>query len=329
MNNIVSIIVTYNRPLLLKKVIEGVLKQNNIVSDILIIDNSLDNKTHSILVENRFLENNKLKKDILYKKNLINPFNNSLYTFCYFKTSENIGGAGGYSTGVKIAYMSNYKFFWLLDDDGYPDTNCLFELFKNIEGKEFFMIEPLVLNSENNNEIAFSYKKKDGHYLKYLQEIYNEKDIILDFQNTLSFNGLFFDRKIVEKIGYPLESFFFIKDDTEYYYRGLTSGCFVKMIKDAVYYHPVAKSDFVKYSVLKFSFSVYKPSNSAKIYFFFRNGFVINLKYFGILYSVKRFFIDLFKYILSFNFREVFIYLVAIKDGLLKRFNNKEWVEKK
>jgi len=42
---------------------------------------------------------------------------------------ENLGGAGGFNTGLKYGYENNYEWIWFMDDDVVPQSDCLEKLF--------------------------------------------------------------------------------------------------------------------------------------------------------------------------------------------------------
>ena len=47
----------------------------------------------------------------------------------YIRLEHNIGGAGGFYTGMKRAYDTHlYDAVWVMDDDGEPDSKCLSNL---------------------------------------------------------------------------------------------------------------------------------------------------------------------------------------------------------
>ena len=43
----------------------------------------------------------------------------------YFNTGKNLGGAGGFQYGLKVAHSLGYKFYWLMDDDTFPEPGAL------------------------------------------------------------------------------------------------------------------------------------------------------------------------------------------------------------
>ena len=43
----------------------------------------------------------------------------------YENTGDNLGGAGGFHAGFKIAEKYDYSHLWIMDDDFIPQKDCL------------------------------------------------------------------------------------------------------------------------------------------------------------------------------------------------------------
>ena len=100
MSKICAIVVTYNRLELLKMTIERLLNQTRKLDEIIIINNASTDGTKE------FLDG---MKDKVTVKTL----------------SKNLGGAGGFSEGIKFAYEKGHDYFWIMDDDTIAESNSL------------------------------------------------------------------------------------------------------------------------------------------------------------------------------------------------------------
>jgi GT2 family glycosyltransferase len=90
---VAAVVVTYNRCLLLLECIEAIAAQTTVGCDILVIDNcSTDNSGESIKAKN-------------YRR------------IKYYNTGSNLGGAGGFNYGIRLAVELGYEFLWIMDDD--------------------------------------------------------------------------------------------------------------------------------------------------------------------------------------------------------------------
>ena len=94
MYRIIAVVVTYNRPTFLNKLLAVLAEEQ--LERILIIDNSLEDHRYS-LTENAILIRSKI----------------------------NIGGAGGYALGIQNCVDFDPDFVWLLDDDAIPQSGAL------------------------------------------------------------------------------------------------------------------------------------------------------------------------------------------------------------
>ena len=52
---------------------------------------------------------------------------------------ENLGSAGGFQTGIDFACKYNFKYCWLMDDDGYPHFQALDKLITHFEERNFLL----------------------------------------------------------------------------------------------------------------------------------------------------------------------------------------------
>ena len=105
MNDIVAVVVTYNRKKLLSKCIRAIINQKEISCDIIVIDNGSSDGTEELF------------KSI---------FNHS--SILYTNTGKNIGCAAGTEMGMRMAVQEGYKYIWVMDDDCIVHKDTLTEL---------------------------------------------------------------------------------------------------------------------------------------------------------------------------------------------------------
>ena len=123
---ILAVVVTHNREALLKRCIHNLDNQSRPPDEILVIDNNSTDGT------NQFLQ----KQEINFIK------------------QENLGSAGGWFTGIKYGLLHNYDLCWLMDDDGFPDSNSLFLLEESYD-KKYSCLSSLVVDETNHNQLVF------------------------------------------------------------------------------------------------------------------------------------------------------------------------------
>lgn len=222
--NVCAVIVTYNnRFKLLIQVIES-LKRLKINKIIVVDNNSSDNSRAQLM---------KLEKELLGKLKV-------LYL------PENTGSAGGYSKGLTEFHTDNStEFVWLLDDDNVPEKNSLEVL------KEFW--RKLKIDDKEKMTALLSYRRDREVYEKAV--IYSKPDLVFGPQDgfmgfsivgilkkTINnifmlkkssknnhlpgpmhgvvsaayYGGLFFHKRLLDKISYPNPNFFVYSDDIEF-----------------------------------------------------------------------------------------------------------------
>lgn len=189
MEKICCVIVTFNRLSLLKECIQAVLNQTRSLDKIIIVDNGSSDGTKE------YLSNLKGENiQIIYQ--------------------ENLGGAGGFHTGLKAAYEQEYDWIWLMDDDVEVASDCLENLLKysNIS-------KCLHPNKYYIDNVNFKWEQWYDPFRGVTCSLHNtsfknNKDIC--FVNVGCFEGMLISREIVNKIGFPNKNYFIVGDDLEY-----------------------------------------------------------------------------------------------------------------
>ncbi len=185
---IAAIVVTYNRLGFLHRCIEALRGQQNAALDILIIDNASTDGTGDALAP-------------LAAEGVIR----------YHNTGENLGGAGGFNYGMRLAAEAGYDYLWIMDDDCIPDAGALAALLdadKQLDGNYGFL-----------SSIAYW---TDGSPCNMNVQKTGLKTKIEDYTTPLvpvvmaTFVSCFFPRERVVQVGLPIKDFFIWSDDLEY-----------------------------------------------------------------------------------------------------------------
>lgn len=211
-----AVIVTYNRKELLSQNIEMLLKQTMTVDSIIIVDNCSSDGTYE------------------YLKNC----GWTTEPFLYLKTETNIGGAGGFYTGVKAAYEAGADWIVLMDDDGRMADEHTMEILYRAARK---------LYDENRGErkLFVNALVQKGELLSFkIDHMYTVVEAMMAAKNGLiegaanPFNGTLISRELVSDIGYPKKEFFIKGDEVDYKQRALDAGAYVGIVTEAKYIHP-------------------------------------------------------------------------------------------
>lgn len=225
MNNkekVCVVLVTYNRKKLLIDCLEHLKRQTRSVDSVYIVDNASSDGTAELLLKHGYI--NKLPKEEVesfvqyqYQQRILNVY--------YVRMVENLGGAGGFSKGVKGALEKGFDWLWLMDDDVKPLEDCLENLLehknkadalmplrKTPEGK-MLGIESIEMNFKNAFVSMNGKKVKDVY--PNIDDIPKEGIEI----GSVPFEGPLIKTELIKKIGLPRPEFFIIGDDTDYSIR--------------------------------------------------------------------------------------------------------------
>ena len=182
------IVVTYNRKELLKENIECLLAQRSVIPHIIIIDNHSTDGTKEYIAD--YIAEEKIE---------------------YCDTGSNLGGAGGFSFGIKYAAEKNYDYIWVMDDDCMPTENALEEFIKadkELKGQYGFLSSKVLW--KDGSICTMNLQRKT--LTKNLESFDNNLNQVV----MASFVSLFLKREIVVEMGLPIKEFFIWTDDWEY-----------------------------------------------------------------------------------------------------------------
>lgn len=180
-----AIVVTYNRLSLLKECISKLLNQTYKLDYIFLVNNNSSDGTATYL--------NKIHNSRIIVKNL----------------NKNIGGAGGFNIGTKLAFKySKSDYFWIMDDDTMPTKNSL---------------DALVHKAHELNQFGFLCSNvrwwKNGTSCNIPSVSYDWPELInksLIKVCSATFVSILVPRIRVGELGFPIRGMFIWGDDTEY-----------------------------------------------------------------------------------------------------------------
>lgn len=203
------VVVTYKRQQLLATLFESIEKLTVAPWRIIVVDNEHSDKTHGMVEE----FNAKLTAQW---GTTVADLSGNENRVVYAPQTDNLGGAGGFSAGVKKAYELGAEWFWVMDDDVAVMPEGIERLAKwtdrhdviqgsryDYDGGPFYWQYDFIVPLGIPNPIAPAAFGLAGYRV----------------MDTLCFEGGLFRRNIVEKIGLPDPRFFIYWDDTMYGYR--------------------------------------------------------------------------------------------------------------
>jgi GT2 family glycosyltransferase len=279
---VAAVVVTRNRPALLKRCLDALDSQTYPASQVVVIDNASDQPTRDLLA-----------LEAAHRDSSFHPI----------RLEENTGGAGGFHAGMDACLSLPCSHVWLMDDDCEPDSQAIAELVAAaaIVGEDAVLGGNIVdLNDESVNVQSISQRLGTNCVPQYPLHL---AEGLLEV-SALTFVSFLVSIELVRKVGLPLKEFFIWGDDTEYSRR---LARFTRL-------YQVGKSKTKHLKSGDGSQSLFKEQDRNKIpqyYWLYRNRLFVNLKYDG-LFSTNT-----SKFIFR-SFRDVFLSIRSQKFVLMK-----------
>jgi rhamnopyranosyl-N-acetylglucosaminyl-diphospho-decaprenol beta-1,3/1,4-galactofuranosyltransferase len=205
--------VAYNNPEELTRLLSSLTNQGPPLRGLIVIDNS----DHSYTAENRKIFDTHSKQ----------------YPFArYYKTKSNVGSAGGFRHGMKIAHENGFDWIWLLDQDGVASDLCLTELLKRADDGD--ILYPKKVDIDRPWVVFKSCLKKN--FFGHLRLVRCADMCQIDAFGT---HGVLISKKVMDSIGYYNACNFFIGyEDYDYARRALQAKFAIIAVVAAEVRHP-------------------------------------------------------------------------------------------
>ncbi|THU03711.1 glycosyltransferase [Lampropedia puyangensis] len=248
---ITTIIVTYNRQLLLRKALAAHTAQTLQPTRLLIVDNASTDGTHEMLVAEGWLDRPGVELLAL---------------------PENTGGAGGFAAGLKHAFDNGAEWVWMMDDDAEPLPDALAELMR-VATDPTQVYGSLAVCGEETSWLTTLLAPSLGEV--------ERPDVVPECAavQSLPFLGFLIHRDLVARIGFPDTGYFIAADDVEYCVRAQQAGASIVMAGKSRIEHPKSRPYKVRVLGQTLTCLALPPW---KRYYDTRNRLLIARKYYGI-----------------------------------------------
>ena len=204
---IIAVVVTYNRLALLKRNV-SCLRRNKPVDTIIVVNNGSTDGTGEWLSGQQGI---------------------------VVISQENVGGSGGFYTGMQAACRAGADWIWCMDDDVFPREDCMERMLPYTANPETGILAPRRLMEGRvftNDFLSFNLTNPFASmYHGRLAKM--QVDAPVEISGT-AFEGLFVRREVVDKIGFPNRELFIFCDDTDYCLRTVSAGYKILYIPDAL-----------------------------------------------------------------------------------------------
>ncbi|MCH7339005.1 glycosyltransferase [Acinetobacter higginsii] len=252
--SIFIVIVTFNRKLLLLECLKALQQQTLQAHCILVVDNASTDGTIETLKLNKLLEQSNIE---------------------LLSLSENTGGAGGFSAGMKYAFDHGADYVWMMDDDAIPHVTALEELVKHITPEHIY--GSLAVNAQDTSWATTLLPEN---------RVVNLKSQVPDLAEVqaLPFLGFLTSKEIYKKIGLPDTSYFIAADDVEYCIRAQQAGYKTYICGQSQIEHPMSDRypfNFLGKQILCLNLVPWKR------YYDTRNRLFIAKKYYGLRFYTQ------------------------------------------
>ena len=231
--NVAAVVVTFNRLEKLKTVLESLQSQTRVPDQLIIVNNASTDGTAKYLEE--------FARDFSMKDRI----NLNVVTL-----PEKVGGAGGFSAGMRKGYELGADFVWIFDDDGYPQPKALENLLNGFNSA----VDQL------GPDVPYAcsmVKFVDGSICEMNNPVPTwdwGRLIAKGFNNLVmvtscSFVSVLIPRWVMEKYGLPFKEYFIWFDDAEYTLRITRVGPGVQVL-DSVIVHDMGANKGVNFTMI-------------------------------------------------------------------------------
>ncbi len=240
------VVVTYNRADLLEGMLAGLTALERQPDAVIVVDNASTDHTREVL------------------ERATTP---GLITV---RTTENLGGAGGFHLGLKTAYDKGFDRMWLMDDDVVPAPDCLTRLLEHDasgliavrEDRAGALVEKAAVRFDLRNPLAIRPKTAS---IETTYGVRSAMPATVEVENV-AFEGFLVRREVIDDVGLPDPSYFIFYDDVDFAIRARRAGHHIYAVRDAVL---VRQLDFDQQHDLA----------GWKGYFMYRNLFAVHFRY--------------------------------------------------
>ncbi|QLQ11949.1 MAG: glycosyltransferase family 2 protein [Nocardioidaceae bacterium] len=240
------VIVTFNRADLLRRCLAGLAAQTQVPDAVIVVDNASTDHTREVLSTSTGLNLRQIR------------------------STENLGGAGGFHLGVRVAYEEGFDRIWLMDDDVVPAPECLEVLCAHPgpclmavrEDSHGNLCEKAAITFDLRNPLAIRPKRQSVED-KYGERAAMPAEVAIE---NVAFEGFMVAREVIDVIGLPDPAYFIFYDDVDFALRARRAGFPIMAVRDAVL-------------VRQLDFDQQHDTRNWKGYYMYRNLFLVHLKY--------------------------------------------------
>jgi len=207
--DVAAVIVTRDRPALLRQCLDAVLAQDPVPGRVIVVDNASGPDTAAVL--------------------------RGYPSVAVHRLPHNTGGAGGFRAGIRAGLAVGAGWLWLMDDDGRPaGPDCLAALHGRARRTGAELVGALVVDVDAPDRLAFPLRLNGRTVFDVGSAVRHGP--LPGFAHL--FNGALIAAGLFNHIGLPDPRFFIRGDEVEFLYRARRSGAAIMLATDAHFLHP-------------------------------------------------------------------------------------------
>lgn len=172
-------------------------------------------------------------------------------------TQGNVGGAGGFFTGMKYVAEHGYNYCWVMDDDVICNPDALEKLvvaFNKHPEAGYICSKVVATNGEPMNVPILDMRKGETDYTYWINE--SDEHLLRVMKST--FVSALFPVSIIKEVGLPYKEYFIWGDDWEYTQRISTKHvCFLSLESIVVHKRAIQKRVSIEHETNSFRLQNY------------------------------------------------------------------------
>ena len=235
--SVAAVIVTHDRPVLLKRCLEALSRQTRLPDSIFVIDNAS-------------------------REPAVVRFPNAQI----IRLERNLGAAAGYAAGIRAARAAGFSHLWMMDDDSAPaDASCLAGLLATETACGSALTCPVVLDVADPARLAFPIRQAGR--TRFTVAALKPRRYIEGFAHL--FNGALIASAAFAQVGLPDATLGMRGDEVEFLLRARRAGLRIITDTQTAFLHPSSNAEI--HPILGGLFYAVVPCDERKRTFQFRN----------------------------------------------------------
>jgi len=289
--HIAVVVVTYNRLALLERCVAALRRQTLQPETVLVVDNASTDGTGPHIGQPATPQSAEVR---------------------YVRLPENIGGAGGFREGLRVALASEAEWIWMMDDDAEPHADALEELAKVASNADHVYGSLAICGELTSWTVTLA--ENPTRRITRVAGVPPSADV-----ESLPFLGFLIHRDLVGRIGLPDAGFFIAADDIEYCIRAKRAGARLVIASRSRIEHPRTPVRDVRLFGHEIPYLSLPPW---KRYYDTRNRLLVARRYYGIRLLTEALpgsFVRLFTALRHepCKLSQLWAFLAGLTDGLL------------